>query len=31
MTLAQSLTPIIIFWAIVGGLGASLLLPRCSP
>ena len=27
MTLAQSLTAIIIFWAIVGGLGASLLLP----
>jgi MFS family permease len=27
MTLAQTLTPIIIFWAVVGGLGASLLLP----
>jgi EmrB/QacA subfamily drug resistance transporter len=27
MTLAQSLTAIIIFWAIVGGMGASLLLP----
>src|SRR5580765_7881158 len=27
MTLSQSLLPIIIFWAIVGGLGASLLLP----
>src|SRR3954466_15397953 len=27
MTLAQSLTTIIIFWAIIGGLGASLLLP----
>jgi MFS family permease len=27
MTLSQTLTPIIIFWAIVGGLGASLLLP----
>ena len=27
MTLAQSLLPIIIFWAIIGGLGASLLLP----
>ena len=27
MTLAQTLQPIIIFWAIVGGLGASLLLP----
>ena len=27
MTLAQSLTAIIVFWAIFGGLGASLLLP----
>ena len=27
MTLAQSLVPVVIFWAIVGGLGASLLLP----
>src|SRR5215468_861904 len=27
MALAQSLLPIIIFWAIVGGLGASLMLP----
>ena len=27
MTLAQSVLPIIIFWAIIGGLGASLLLP----
>ena len=27
MTLSQSLLPIIIFWAIVGGLGAALLLP----
>src|SRR4029077_13159434 len=27
MTLAQSLTAVIIFWAIIGGLGASLLLP----
>ena len=27
MTLAQNLTTIIIFWAIIGGLGASLLLP----
>jgi MFS family permease len=27
MTLAQSLTAIIVFWAIVGGIGASLLLP----
>ena len=27
MTLAQSLLPIVIGWAIVGGLGAALLLP----
>ena len=27
MTLAQNLLAIVIFWAIVGGLGASLLLP----
>src|ERR1700730_15547526 len=27
MALAQGLTAVIIFWAIVGGLGASLLLP----
>ena len=27
MALSQSLTAIIIFWAIIGGLGASLLLP----
>src|SRR4249919_568380 len=27
MTLAQSITAIIIFWALIGGLGASLLLP----
>jgi MFS family permease len=27
MTLAQSLTAIIVFWACIGGLGASLLLP----
>ena len=27
MTLAQRLTAVIIFWAVVGGLGASLLLP----
>ena len=27
MTLAQSMTAVIIFWAIIGGLGASLLLP----
>jgi MFS family permease len=27
MTLAQGLTAIIVFWAIVGGIGASLMLP----
>ena len=27
MTLAQSVTAIIVFWAIIGGLGASLLAP----
>jgi len=27
MVLADSLLPVVIFWAIVGGLGASLLLP----
>src|SRR5204863_6866894 len=27
MTLSQSLVPIIIFWAVIGGLGASLMLP----
>ena len=27
MTVAQSLTAIIVFWAIIGGVGASLLLP----
>jgi EmrB/QacA subfamily drug resistance transporter len=27
MTVAQSVTAIIVFWAIIGGLGASLLLP----
>jgi MFS family permease len=27
MTLAQNLTAIIIFWAVIGGIGASLLLP----
>ncbi|SEL54627.1 MFS transporter [Rhodococcus maanshanensis] len=27
MTLAQSLTAIVIFWAVLGGIGASLLLP----
>ena len=27
MTLAQTITAIVIFWAIIGGLGASLLLP----
>ncbi|GAA4347783.1 MFS transporter [Microbacterium rhizosphaerae] len=27
MTFAQSLTAVIVFWAIIGGIGASLLLP----
>src|SRR6476469_4175649 len=27
MTLAQSVVAIVVFWAIIGGLGASLLLP----
>jgi MFS family permease len=27
MTLAQSITAVVIFWALIGGLGASLLLP----
>src|SRR3954454_2521050 len=27
MTLARSLTPVLLFWAVVGGMGASLLLP----
>ena len=27
MTLAQSVTAIIVFWAVIGGLGASLLMP----
>src|SRR4051794_41336132 len=27
MTLAQSLTAVIIFWAVIGGIGASPLLP----
>ena len=27
MTLAQSVSAIIVFWAVIGGLGASLLLP----
>jgi EmrB/QacA subfamily drug resistance transporter len=27
MTLARSLVPVIIFWAVIGGIGASLLLP----
>ena len=27
MTVTQSLTTIVIFWAVIGGLGASLLLP----
>jgi MFS family permease len=27
MVLAQSLTVVFVFWAVIGGLGASLLLP----
>ena len=27
MTLAQNLTAVIVFWAVIGGIGASLLLP----
>jgi MFS family permease len=27
MTVAQSLTAVIVFWALIGGIGASLLLP----
>ena len=27
MTLTQSLTTVLVFWAVIGGLGASLLLP----
>jgi LPXTG-motif cell wall-anchored protein len=27
MVVAQSLTPVIVFWAVIGGLGASLYLP----
>src|SRR6185312_1264135 len=27
MALAQSLTAVVVFWAVIGGLGASLLLP----
>ena len=27
MTVAQGITAIVVFWAIIGGLGASLLLP----
>src|SRR5438094_8874386 len=27
MALSQSLIPVIVFWAIIGGIGASLLLP----
>lgn len=27
MTLAQGLTAIVVFWAVIGGIGASLLLP----
>ena len=30
MSLSQSITALIIFWAVIGGLGASLLLPPCS-
>ena len=31
MTLAQDLTAIIVFWAIIGGLGARCCCPRCNP
>jgi MFS family permease len=31
MTLAQSLVPIIIFWATIGGIGAAHLLPAMQP
>ncbi len=31
MALAQGLTAVIVFWAVVGGLGASLLLPSVLP
>ena len=27
MTLAQSVTAIVVFWAVIGGLGASLMMP----
>ena len=27
MVLAQSIVPIVVFWAVIGGIGASLLLP----
>jgi MFS family permease len=27
MVFAQSLAPIIVFWAVIGGLGASLYMP----
>ena len=27
MTVAQTMVPVLIFWAVIGGLGASLLLP----
>ena len=30
MMFAQSLAPIIVFWAITGGLGARCCCPRCS-
>ena len=31
MTITDSIGPMILFWAIFGGLGASLLCPPCSP
>jgi MFS family permease len=31
MVLAQNLTAIIIFWTVIGGIGASLLLPSMQP
>ena len=30
MTLAQSLLAVVVFWAIIGGIGASLLLPAAA-
>ena len=30
MVFAQGLAAIIVFWAVIGGLGASLYLPACS-